>query len=63
MARCLLGEKPSMVEFVLDKDGSFAGTFGHMNEDGGMLGGVLGMLPDNAGILKAHSIAREENLK
>ena len=35
------------VHIILDKNGSFAGTFGHMNEDLGMLAGAYGLLPDD----------------
>lgn len=35
----------------LDRNGSFAGTFGHMNEDLGMLAGAYGLRPEDERIL------------
>ncbi|MBQ9609116.1 MAG: L-serine ammonia-lyase, iron-sulfur-dependent, subunit alpha [Lachnospiraceae bacterium] len=46
-AYSVLGEKPDKITVILDKNGSFAGTFGHMNEDLGMLAGAYGLLPDD----------------
>ena len=59
----LLGEKPSRVQIVLDKNGSFAGTFGHMNEDLGMLAGAYGLLPDDERIFDIKEILEQENIK
>ena len=47
LAHCLLKGKLKKVTVLLDKEGSFAGTFGHMNEDIGMLSGAYGFLPDD----------------
>jgi L-serine dehydratase len=63
LARGLLGEKPKEVTFIMDREGSFAGTFGIMNEDRGMLAGVLGFSPDDERMYDAFEIASEEGLK
>lgn len=63
LANSLLGEKPKKVEFIMDSEGSFAGTFGSMNEDGGMLGGALGMLPDDIGLFTAYEIAGKQGVE
>ena len=41
------GEKPVGIRIELDRNGSYAGTFGLMNEDLGMLAGAYGLLPDD----------------
>lgn len=46
----------------LDKNGSFAGTFGHMNEDSGMLAGAYGLLPDDERIFDIKHILKKENI-
>lgn len=63
LARSLLGEKPTEVTFIMDNEGSFAGTFGIMNENKGMLSGVLGIGPDDVRIYDAFGIAVQEGLK
>ena len=63
MANCLLGEKPVHVEVILDPQGSFAGTFGLMNEDLGMLSGAMGFLPNDIRIFEAKEIAQKNNIK
>jgi L-serine dehydratase len=62
LAASLLGERPAHARIVLDKDGSFAGTFGVMAEDRGMLAGVLGMLPDDERLFESPRIAHERGL-
>ncbi|MCR5628899.1 L-serine ammonia-lyase, iron-sulfur-dependent, subunit alpha [Eubacterium sp.] len=62
-AYSLLGEKPSRVHIILDKNGSFAGTFGHMNEDLGMLAGAYGLLPDDERLFDIKSILEQENIE
>jgi L-serine dehydratase len=62
LAACLLGERAVHARIVLDRDGSFAGTFGVMAEDRGMLAGVLGMLPDDARMFDTPKLAREAGL-
>jgi L-serine dehydratase len=62
LAVCLLGERPTRARIVLDPHGSFAGTFGVMAEDRGMLAGVLGMLPDDERLFDAPRVAREQGL-
>ncbi len=41
----------------LDKDGSFAGTFGIMAEDRAMVAGVLGYLPDDERLFRSFELA------
>jgi L-serine dehydratase len=43
----------------LDKEGSFAGTFGIMAEDRAMDAGVLGYLPDDARLFRSFELAEE----
>ncbi len=63
LARALLGDSPADACFVMDKDGSFAGTFGIMNEDKAMLAGVMGFGPEDERISRVHELAREQGLK
>lgn len=46
----------------LDKNGSFAGTFGHMSEDLGMLAGAYGLLPDDERMFEIKSILKENSV-
>lgn len=46
LCNSLLGEDVAEILVEMDKDGSFTGTFGQMNEDLGMLNGALGHMPD-----------------
>lgn len=57
LARCLLGEQPIDAEYIMAPAGSFARSFGHRNEDGGLLGGALGLLPDDPCLPDAYTIA------
>lgn len=50
LAGKLVRGKLSEAVILLDRNGSFAGTFGHMSEDLGMLAGVYGLLPDDEGM-------------
>lgn len=47
LANNLLGEDLKSIKIELDKYGSFAGTFGLMSEDLGMLSGAYGNAPDD----------------
>jgi L-serine dehydratase len=58
LAHSLLGEAPRRIQVVLDTEGSFAGTFGIMNEDNAMLAGAQGRLPDDPQIFEAAKLAR-----
>ena len=62
LANCLLGERPRTIRIILDPNGSFAGTFGIMHEDSGMLAGALGMFPDDERLCDVHRIAREQGI-
>jgi L-serine deaminase len=62
LAHSLLGEPLAKFHVVLDTEGSFAGTFGIMNEDNAMLAGAIGMLPDDPRIFDAAKIAKRAGI-
>lgn len=62
MAKSVLGEDISRIDIYLDKDGSFAGTFGVMQEDLGMLSGAYGLLPDDVRIFSIKQILAQEGI-
>ena len=62
LARSLLGEQPREIHVLLDANGSFAGTFGIMAEDRGMIAGVLGFLPDDERLFDAFAIADQAGI-
>lgn len=62
LARDLLGEKLLEAHFIMDLEGSFAGTFGIMKEDRGMLAGVLGIGPEDIRLYDAPEIAEQEGI-
>ena len=57
LAHSLLGERPVKVQVLLDREGSFAGTFGLMSEDSAMLAGAMGMQPDDVRLFDAQKVA------
>jgi L-serine dehydratase len=57
LARSLLGEELHSIRVLLDANGSFAGTFGIMAEDRGMIAGALGCLPDDERLFDTFAIA------
>jgi L-serine dehydratase len=59
LAGHLLGEPPSRIRILLDERGSFAGTFGLMAEDRAVVGGVLGLQPDDERLFRALELAEE----
>jgi L-serine dehydratase len=63
LARALLGEEPVEACFIMDRQGSFAGTFGCMNEDKGMLAGVLGIGPEDERLYDVYALARLNGLE
>ena len=63
LAGCLLGEPPARIRILLDKRGSFAGTFGLMAEDRAMVGGVLGFLTDDERLFRAFELAEEAGVE
>lgn len=63
LARDLLGEPPSRARIVLDRKGSFAGTFGIMAEDRAMVAGVLGFSPDDERLFDAFELAVDAGLE
>ena len=62
LAADLLGEPLAKVRVELDKDGSFAGTFGIMAEDRAMMAGVLGYLPDDERLFRSFELAAEAGI-
>jgi L-serine dehydratase len=63
LAGDLLGEPAAHIRVLLDKKGSFAGTFGIMAEDRAMVAGVLGLLPDDARLFRAFELAKEAGVE
>ncbi|MHB9150169.1 MAG: L-serine ammonia-lyase, iron-sulfur-dependent, subunit alpha [Thermoleophilia bacterium] len=63
VAHHLLGERPRRIHVTLDRDGSFAGTFGLMAEDSAMVAGALGMLPDDPHLFVSHAVAVEAGVE
>jgi L-serine dehydratase len=59
LAGRLLGEPPARIRILLDEKGSFAGTFGVMAEDRAMVGGVLGLEPDDERLFRSFELAEE----
>lgn len=57
LAASLLGEPPRTAEFTLDPAGSFAGTFGQMNEDVALIAGALGIGPADPAFFDARKVA------
>lgn len=51
------------IHILLDAKGSFAGTFGLMNEDLGMLAGAYGLKPDDERIFRICEILRAEQIR
>lgn len=62
LARSLLGEDLRSVHVLLDANGSFAGTFGIMAEDRGMIAGALGFLPDDERLFDAFALADQAGI-
>ncbi len=63
LAQCLLGEPVQEIRVLLDKAGSFAGTFGQMYEDQAMLAGVMGCQPDDPLIFTSAAAARDAGIR
>ncbi|GAA0179953.1 hypothetical protein SH2C18_27350 [Clostridium sediminicola] len=57
------GKKITKIEVIMDSEGSFAGTFGIMSEDIGMLSGGLGMPVDDLRRNDCHHIAKEQGIE
>ena len=62
LARSLLGEEPVDALFTMAPDSSWAGAFGLMKEDLGMLGGILGFAPDDRRLFDGKELARSAGL-
>ncbi|NLK95306.1 MAG: hypothetical protein GX275_08985 [Clostridiales bacterium] len=62
IANSLLNSPVKKIHIILDPKGSFAGTFGVMNEDLGMLAGAYGLLPDNERLFEIKNILKEERI-
>jgi L-serine dehydratase len=63
LTRGLLSGPLREIHVLLDAKGSFAGTFGLMNEDLGMLAGAYGLMPDDERIFGIHKILYEEKIR
>lgn len=63
LAGDLLGEPPVRVQVVLDRQGSFAGTFGIMAEDRAMVAGALGLLPNDERLFHAFELAEADGVE
>lgn len=61
-AHMKLGEPLKDIHVILDNKGSFAGTFGLMNEEAGMLAGAYGLLPDDVRLFDIQSILSAERI-
>lgn len=62
LAHQLLQNPLKHILIELDRNGSFAGTFGHMNEDLGMLAGAYGLLPDDERMFDIRRILNEAGI-
>lgn len=62
LCNSLLGEDVAEILVEMDRDSSFTGTFGQMNEDLGMLNGAMGHLPDDADFFSIKSRLRENDI-
>lgn len=62
LAGSLVKGKLKEIVIKLDKNGSFAGTFGLMSEDLGMLAGVYGLLPDDEGMFTIRETLANEGI-
>lgn len=62
IANCLLGEEPKDILIRMDERGSFAGIFGYMSEDVGMVAGALGCLPDDIRLFSSREICAERGI-
>lgn len=62
LAHQLLQNPLKHIRIELDRAGSFAGTFGHMNEDLGMLAGAYGLLPDDERMFDIRELLRESGV-
>lgn len=62
LCNSLLNEDVADIVVEMDRDGSFTGTFGQMNEDLGMLNGAMGHMPDYAGFFDVKAYLREHGI-
>jgi hypothetical protein len=62
MAHSLLGERPVRIRMLLDREGSFSGTFGLMAKDSAMVAGAMGILPDDVRLFQAQALARRDGI-
>ncbi len=63
LAYCLVKGRLKKITVELDKNGSFAGTFGLMSEDLGMLAGAYGLLPDDERMFDIKKILANEGIQ
>lgn len=62
LCNSLLNEDVAEILVEMDKEGSFTGTFGQMNEDLGMLNGAMGHAPDYPEFFSIKPYLREHNI-
>lgn len=62
LCNALLNEPVAEILVQLDKEGSFTGTFGQMNEDLGMLNGALGRAPDCPDFFEVKEFLQQNNI-
>lgn len=62
LCRALLGEDAADILVEMDPEGSFAGAFGQMNEDLGMLNGALGRAPDHPDFFAAKETLQQKGV-
>jgi L-serine dehydratase len=63
LAAELLGEPVAAAQILLDKHGSYAGTFGIMAEDRAMVAGVLGLSPDDQRLFHSFELAEQAGIE
>ena len=62
IARSLVPGRLRDITIILDKEGSFSGTFGLMREDLGMLAGAYGLHPDDERMFRIREILDHEEI-
>lgn len=62
MARHLLASEPQKLEFEFDRRGSFAATYETQGTDRGLVGGLMGYMPDNPRMITALEDAKARNI-
>ncbi len=63
LTNMLAEDDVTKIEVIMDKDGSFAGTFGLMSEDEGMCAGGIGLAVDSPIRAGCFEIAKQRNIE